>query len=169
MTRGAWTLWRLIPRLFPYLRPFRGLVIASLLLSAVAIVVGLAEPWPLAFIVDTVLGTHPVPSAVQRVIGTHDRLALLVFAALAGLFLVAARNAMTVLHEYVNTKLHQRLVLDFRSDLFQHAQRLSVSYHDSKPTGQLMSQINYMPDEAGSLLIGIITPSGSTTPGSSRG
>jgi len=155
MTRGAWTLWRLIPRLFPYLKPFRGLVAASILLSLVGIVIGLADPWPLAFMLDTVLGTRPVPGAVQRFIGTPDKATLLILTAVAGLLLVASRNAMTVVHEYVNTKLHQRVVLDFRSDLFEHAQRLSVSYHDSTPTGQLMSQINYMPDEAGSLLIGI--------------
>jgi ATP-binding cassette subfamily B protein/subfamily B ATP-binding cassette protein MsbA len=62
---------------------------------------------------------------------------------------------MGVLHEHVNTKLHQRLVLDFRSDLFEHAQRLSVSYHDSRPSGQLMTQINLLPDAAGDVLIGL--------------
>ena len=155
MTRGAWALWRLIPRLFPYLRPYRRLVVVSLSLSVVGIVIGLADPWPLAFMVDTVLGTRPIPAAVESVIGHHDRVTLLVFAALAGLLLVAGRNVMSVFHEYVNTKVHQRLVLDFRSDLFEHAQRLSVSYHDSTPTGRLMSQLNFLPDQAGDLLIGI--------------
>ena len=155
MTRGAWTLWRLIPRLFPYLRPYRGLVVASLLLSALAVLIGLADPWPLAFMVDSVLGNHAPPALVTQIIGPQDRYRLLLIAALAGLVLVVVRNAMSVLHEYVNTRVHQRLVLDFRSDLFEHAQRLSVSYHDSKPTGQLMSQLNWLPDQAGGLLIEI--------------
>ncbi len=148
-------LWRLIPRLFPYLRPYRRLVAGSIVLSAAGILIGLADPWPLAFMVDNVLGSHRPPALVTRLIGTHDRYTLLVLAALAGLALVALRNAMTVLHEYVNTKLHQWLVLDLRSDLFNHAQRLSVSYHDVTPTGQLMSQVNNLPDQAGNLLIGI--------------
>jgi len=155
MTRGAWTLWRLIPRLFPYLKPYRGLVVGSLFLSALAVLIGLADPWPLAFMVDNVLGNHAPPALVTQIIGPQDRYRLLLIAALAGLVLVVVRNAMSVLHEYVNTRVHQRLVLDFRSDLFQHAQRLSVSYHDSRPTGQLMSQINWLPDQAGDLLIGI--------------
>jgi len=155
MTRGAWTLWRLIPRLFPYLKPYKGLVVGSLLLSALAVLIGLADPWPLAFMVDNVLGNHAPPALVTQIIGPQDRYRLLLIAALAGLVLVVVRNAMSVLHEYVNTRVHQRLVLDFRSDLFQHAQRLSVSYHDSRPTGQLMSQINWLPDQAGDLLIGI--------------
>ena len=155
MNRGAWTLWRLIPRLFPYLKPYKGLVVGSLLLSALAVLIGLADPWPLAFMVDNVLGNHAPPALVTQIIGPQDRYRLLLIAALAGLVLVVVRNAMSVLHEYVNTRVHQRLVLDFRSDLFQHAQRLSVSYHDSRPTGQLMSQINWLPDQAGDLLIGI--------------
>ncbi len=154
MTRGAWRLWRLIPRLVPYLRPYQGLAISSVLLTGVAVVIGLAEPWPLAFMVDNVIGNQRLPPILTRVIGSHDRISLLLGAALAGLLLVVVRNSLSVLHEYVNTKLHQRLVLDFRSDLFEHAQKLSVSYHDSRPSGQLLTQINLLPDAAGELMIG---------------
>jgi ATP-binding cassette subfamily B protein/subfamily B ATP-binding cassette protein MsbA len=155
-SRAGWSMWRLIPRLFPYVLPFRGLAVASVALTVVAILIGLAEPWPLAFMVDSVLGNHPPPAIVVQLVGSNDRIALLVLAAVAGLVLVALRNGLSVLHEYVNTKLHQRLVLDFRSDLFQHAQRLSVSYHEKTPTGMLMNQLNGMPDAAGNLTIGIL-------------
>ncbi len=155
MTRGAWTLWKYIPRLFPYLRPYKGLAVISIFMTGLSVLIGLAEPWPLAFMVDTVIGDKKPAAIVAHVIGTSDRFTLLVIAATAGLVLVVARNAMAVLHEYVNTKLHQWLVLDFRSDLFTHAQRLSVSYHDSRPSGQLMTQINLLPDAAGDLLIGL--------------
>jgi ATP-binding cassette subfamily B protein/subfamily B ATP-binding cassette protein MsbA len=155
MTHGAWTLWRLIPRLVPYLGRYKGLGIASVLLTVVAVVISLAEPWPLAFMVDNVIGGQRPPTMVTQLIGTHDRFTLLALAALAGLALVVFRNGMAVLHEYVTTKLHQRLVLDFRSDLFEHAQRLSVSYHDATPTGQLTVMINLHPDQAGDLMIGI--------------
>jgi ATP-binding cassette subfamily B protein len=155
-SRAGWSMWRLIPRLFPYVLPFRGLAVASVVLTVVAILIGLAEPWPLAFMVDSVLGNHRPPAIVVQLARTDDRITLLVLAAVAGLVLVALRNGLSVLHEYVNTKLHQRLVLDFRSDLFQHAQRLSVSYHEATPTGMLMNQLNGMPDAAGNLTIGIL-------------
>lgn len=155
MTRGAWTLWRLIPRLFPYLRPYKGLAVASVFLTGLSVVVSLAAPWPLAFMLDNVIGHKTPPAVLTQIIGTPDRFTLLVMAALAGLLLVVISNGMSVLHEYVNTKLHQRLVLDFRSDLFEHAQRLSVSYHDTKSSGQLMTQINLLPDAAGDLLVGL--------------
>jgi ATP-binding cassette subfamily B protein/subfamily B ATP-binding cassette protein MsbA len=148
-------MWPLIPRLFPYLRPYRGLAAVSLALTVCSIVIGLAEPWPLAFMVDNVLGKQRPPTIILHLIGTSDRYVLLVLAAAAGLAIVAFRNGLNVLHEYVNTKLHQRLVLDFRSDLFEHAQRLSVSYHEATPTGMLTNQINGMPDAAGDLIIGL--------------
>jgi ATP-binding cassette, subfamily B, bacterial len=152
---GPWSLWPLIWRLFPYLRPYRGLAAGSVVLTVFSIVISVAEPWPLAFILDSVLGTHRPPALLLQIVRTSDHYQLLIWAALAGLALVGLRNGLNVLHEYVNTKLHQRLVLDFRSDIFEHAQRLSVSYHDATPTGMLMNQMNSMPDAAGNLVIGL--------------
>ena len=155
MMRGAWRYWRLIPRLFPYLRPYRGLVVVSILLSAVSVVIGLADPWPLAFMVDTVIGRKSPPGLITAVVGDQSPYTLLVLGAAGSLLLVLARNAVTVFHEYVNTKVHQFFVLNFRSGLFEHAQRLSISYHESKPTGQLLQQINYEPEQAAQLLLGV--------------
>ena len=45
------------------------------------------------------------------------------------------------------------MVLDFRSDLFRHAQRLSLSFHDSRRTGELMSRINYAAASVGTVVM----------------
>jgi ATP-binding cassette, subfamily B, bacterial len=153
--KGAWTLWKQVPRLFPYLRPYRRLVATSVALTAAAAGITLAEPWPVAFMVDSVLGAKRVPAPISAVIGTNTY-ALLIFGALLGLAVAALTNGLSVLVEFVNTKLEQRLVLDFRSDLFRHAQRLSLGYHDETSTGQLMSQINYESEAAGTLLMSIL-------------
>ena len=47
--------WRLLPRALHYLRPYRPLAAVSIALTVALALVALAEPWPLAFIVDTVL------------------------------------------------------------------------------------------------------------------
>jgi len=153
--KGAWSTWKLLPKLFPYLRHHRKLVAGAVLLTGLGAAIGLAQPWPLALMVDSVLGKHSPPAFVTHLIG-HNRNALLVFAALAGLAVAIIGNGLTVLHEYVNTKLEQRLSLDFRSDLFQHAQRLSMTYHDESPTGMLMNQITFEADAAGQLLMAIL-------------
>ena len=154
--KGAWETWKVVPRMWPWVRPHSLLAVASALLTGLAVVVGLAQPWPLAFMVDSVLGNHPPPAAITSLLGTSDKYTLLVFAALATLALAIVTNGLAVVHEYVNTKLEQRLVLDFRSDLFWHAQRLSVDYHDRKQTGQLMTQLLQEADAAGSLVMELL-------------
>jgi ATP-binding cassette subfamily B protein len=153
--KGAWSLWSQVPRLFVYLRPYRRLVAVSVVLTAAGAGIALAAPWPLAFMVDSVLGQKGAPGIVESVIGT-DTYTLLVFGALLGLVVTILAGALSVLAEFVNTKLEQRLMLDFRSDLFRHAQRLSLGYHDQTSTGQLMSQINYESEAAGTLLMSIL-------------
>jgi ATP-binding cassette, subfamily B, bacterial len=153
--KGAWSLWSQVPRLFVHLRPYRRLAVVSAVLTAAGAGIALAAPWPLAFMVDSVLGNKGVPGPVKSVFGTNTY-ALLVFGALLGLVVTVLTGALSVLAEFVNTKLEQRLMLDFRSDLFQHAQRLSLGYHDQTSTGQLMSQINYESEAAGTLLMSIL-------------
>jgi ATP-binding cassette, subfamily B, bacterial len=153
--KGAWSLWSQVPRLFVHLRPYRRLAAVSVVLTAAGAGIALAQPWPLAFMVDSVLGHKGVPGPVKSTIGTNTY-TLLVFGALLGLVVTVLTGALSVLGEFVNTKLEQRLVLDFRSDLFRHAQRLSLGYHDQISTGQLMSQINYESEAAGTLLMSIL-------------
>jgi ATP-binding cassette, subfamily B, bacterial len=153
--KGAWSLWSQVPRLFVHLRPYRRLAAVSVVLTAAGAGIALAQPWPLAFMVDSVLGHKGVPRLLESTIGTNTY-TLLVFGALLGLVVTVLTGALSVLGEFVNTKLEQRLVLDFRSDLFRHAQRLSLGYHDQTSTGQLMSQINYESEAAGTLLMSIL-------------
>ena len=42
----------------------------------------------------------------------------------AGVAVTLLIHGLSVLDNYVNTRIDQSMVLDFRSDLFQHAQRL---------------------------------------------
>src|SRR5947208_65921 len=107
----------------------------------------LLAPWPLKLIVDSVLGNHPVqPMLMPIVHALHafgaGKLAILAFAVLAGLVIVATQNMLTVVHSYVTTSFEQKMILDFRSDMFQQAQRLSLAFHDQKRAGQLIYAIN---------------------------
>jgi ABC-type multidrug transport system fused ATPase/permease subunit len=143
MNRGAWELWRVLPRVFPYMRPYRKLTAASYGLTFGAVVIALAEPGPLAIIVDNVLGDRRTAGLLASIFGTHPgRYTLLVFAVLAGFVLTFLSHAITVVNDWTNAKLEQRMVLDLRSDMFAHAQGLSLTFHDGRLTGRLMNQIN---------------------------
>jgi len=56
-----------------------------------------------------------------------NRFTLLIAAVSAGVVVTLLMHGLTVIDNYVNTKIQQHMVLDFRSDLFQHAQRLSLA------------------------------------------
>jgi ABC-type multidrug transport system fused ATPase/permease subunit len=151
---GTWAFFKDAPRLLPYLRPRRGLAGASLGLIGVGAVLSLLTPWPLAIMIDTVLGNKPLPALLAPLDGL-SKYALLAIAVGAGLALTALENGVAIIAEYVNTKLDQTMVLDLRSDMFQHVHRLTQSFMDAKRTGQLMFEINNQASAAGAITVSI--------------
>lgn len=136
-----------------YARPYWRLVVCSILLVFLGAAASLLQPWPLKILVDNVLGSQPLPNYLARPLGpvAEHRYWLLVFAVGGGLLVTIFFNVMGIAENYVNTKLDQRMVLDFRSQIFRHAQRLSMAYHDQKRTGKLMFLINNSPSALGNI------------------
>ena len=126
----------------------------SVAMIGLGTVLSLIAPWPLAILVDCVLGDKPIPSILGP-LSEVDTYTLLVIAVVAGFLITAAEQGITVLDEYVSTKLEQKMVLDFRSDLFQNAQRLSLTFHDENATGGLMYRINDQAHAMGSITTSI--------------
>ncbi len=149
---GTWAFFKDFPRIFPYLRPHKRLAGTSLSLVGVGALMALLAPWPLAILIDTVLGNEPLPSLLGFLQGT-DRYTLLAIAVGSGLVITGLEHGLAVVDEYVNTKLDQSMVLDLRSDMFRHVNRLSHAFHDSKQTGQLMFVINTQASAVGSITV----------------
>ena len=146
-----------VPRIMTYLRPYWRLAVSSGIVTGVSVLISLLAPWPLMILVDSVLGDQPLPSPLAGALGDWEtsRSSLLLFAVLAGLGMTFLSSALHVVADFVNTKLEQRLVLDFRCELFNHAQRLSLAFHDQKKSGKLIYAINMEADAAGSLIMSI--------------
>lgn len=144
-----------LPRLFRYLRPYRKLAGASVGISILIALTSLASPWPLKLIIDNVLGAHPLPSLLFGKGSSPDKFHLLLLAVGGGLAIVVVHNALTVLHSYVNTGFEQRMILDFRSDMFQHAQRLSLAFHDRSRSGGLIYAVNFQASAAASVIMSV--------------
>jgi ATP-binding cassette subfamily B protein/subfamily B ATP-binding cassette protein MsbA len=151
---GPWALWRALPRAKPYLRPYRRTLLAVLALTILAALFGLAEPWPLAIILSDVLQQQKTSGVVQSVFGSEPTVwVILVTMVVARFLIIAVGNAFTVLNHYLGSKMEQNMVLDLRSDLFAHAQRLSLTFHDERQTGALMSQINTQAAAVGNIVM----------------
>jgi ABC-type multidrug transport system fused ATPase/permease subunit len=145
----------LLLRVLPYVRPYSRLAILSVVATIASVGLGLLLPWPLKIVVDSVLGSRPLPAFLIDRFGGVDRFTMLTIAVLAGLTFTLLVNALAVAMSYVNTRLEQGIILDFRSDLFHHAERLSVAYRDQVNTGRLIYAINFESIAAGRLVMAL--------------
>jgi ATP-binding cassette subfamily B protein len=134
--------FRLLPRIWPHTRPFRGSLAVSAGIMLLAVVLGLAAPWPLAFLVDSVLGRRPAPPLLDAVIG-QSRTGMLIIAVVAGVVLTLLSGLLDLLDEYLTTRTAQRMTLRYRSQLFEHTLQMSPAYHDGRRRGTLMFTINH--------------------------
>jgi ATP-binding cassette subfamily B protein len=151
----TWAFLRDLRRVWPYVKPHWRLAVGSFALIGVGTVASLLTPWPLAIVVDSIGGKQGLPGVLHPFFGSLSRTTVLVIAVTAGLVLTAVQHAIGVLGEYVNTKLSQRMTLDLRSELFQHAQKLSQTFHDETPHGALIYAINNASGAAGSVTVAI--------------
>src|SRR5229473_1179040 len=119
-------------RLLPYVRPYRPLAIASVILMVAASLLGLLSPWPLKILIDNVIGQAPLPVPLAQVVGdvADHRFVVLWLTVVSALTITVLGSAVNVVNSAVDTKLEQLVIVDFRSDLFRHTERLSVAYRD---------------------------------------
>ena len=151
--RTGWELWRLLPRTWPYLRPYWRLLALSMTLMLLASAATMAQPWPLATMLDVVNHRH-TPGAFF-LFGAKGTYAVLAISTAAGFLVVIVSHGLTVINSYLDSRLEQHIVLDLRSDLFDHAQRLSLTFHDERQTGELMSRINYAASSLGGIIMSL--------------
>ncbi|HEX9548486.1 MAG TPA: ABC transporter ATP-binding protein, partial [Acidimicrobiales bacterium] len=120
---------RLLHLLVPYWRQ----VGVGLAISAGAVGIGLAKPWPTKILVDDVLGK-------QRLWGLSASSALSLTVALT-LVLFVVSGGLGLLQTRVLFGLSQRLISDLRAQLFGHLTRLSLRYHDTRGAGDNLYRI----------------------------
>lgn len=106
-------------------------------------VTDLLDPWPLKLVFDYVLGSKRLPHWLAGLVAPlgHDKVATLEFAALAVVVIAAAGALSTYCEKYLTTTVGQWVMHDLRSTLYHHVQRLSLTYHDHKKTGDLISTV----------------------------
>jgi ATP-binding cassette subfamily B protein len=140
---GRFELYR---RLFLEARPWWPHILALLFLNLLAIPLALLTPLPLKLVVDNVIGAHPLPF-LSRVLGSdHARLdaeTVLLFAVVLTVAVALLSGLQWLANYMLRTHIGEHLILGFRAKLFNHTQRLSILYHDSKGTNDSIYRIQY--------------------------
>src|SRR5438034_1916674 len=104
----------------------------------------LLQPWPLKIVIDYVVGSKQMPRWLAHwfdsTVGT-DKLVVLNVAAVS-VFLIAVAGAVSSYVQSVTmTSIGQWVMHDLRSTLYNHIQRLSLSFHDQSQTGDLITRV----------------------------
>ncbi|WP_425450048.1 ABC transporter ATP-binding protein [Virgifigura deserti] len=148
-------------RVWRQIRPYRLNLLGMLLLSLALMPLALLTPLPLKIAVDSVLGDHPLPAFLNRLLpealsGTPDaRLWLSISLVIAVALLSRIHTVFSwVLRDYTA----EHLVADFRSRLFLHVQRLSLVHHETKGTADAIYRIGQDAGALQMLVIQIVLP-----------
>ncbi len=132
------TLRHMLVRFWPLIRKQRWLIVGSgsALLGEVAL--RLLEPWPLKFVFDHVLMTPSSPGSAPAALSPT---AILALAAVAVVVIAIFRAAGTYIRRVGFALAGSRVLTQCRGELFSHIQRLSLSYHSKKRTGDLLTRV----------------------------
>jgi len=92
----------------------------------------LVFPLPIKLLVDSVLGSQPLPGYLTIFVGSQASKTLALWLAIS---ILMAAAVLTYLQNLVNVwysnKIGNRMTLDVRTRLFRQMQRLSIAYHDT--------------------------------------
>jgi ATP-binding cassette, subfamily B, bacterial len=129
---------RVVAKVLRRLRPYRGLFALAVFQVLLVGMLELAKPWPLKVIVDNVLGGRPFTAFGLE--GLPPR-GLLVVACSALIVVYLLLGALTVTSNYATIGVGQRMVNDFRGELYAHLQRLSLAFHSRRQVGDLLYRL----------------------------
>ncbi|MBK7948703.1 MAG: ABC transporter ATP-binding protein [Deltaproteobacteria bacterium] len=153
---------RLLLRLWPYVRPYRRQIWATLLLFLPIFVLELAPAWIVKAGMDLVLpaagqgasGPAGLPAdAISHAFGAEVLHALQAWLAapppgvpvaiwLAGVYFVVSVSLglLSWLHQVIMATTGQHAMFDLRSAVFAHIQKLPMSFFDTMPVGRLVTR-----------------------------
>jgi ATP-binding cassette, subfamily B, bacterial len=133
-----------VKAVWPFLRPHRATLLLGAFLAALEVVVGLAQPWPLKYVVDTVLAAG----------GQPDRPLLTLTAVCV---VLAAIVSTTALLDYWATRLLSsaglQLATTIREAVFAHLNRLSLQFHGANRVGDLAARVTGDVDRSQDMIV----------------
>jgi ATP-binding cassette subfamily B protein len=125
--KATWS-WALVRRVFRFARPYRHLLVLTLLLILAQTGLGLITPLILRDLID-----YTLPN------GDAARLNVL---ALGLVVIPIFSTILSIIIRRLNSTVGEGVIYDLRRGLFAHLQRMSLRFFTNSRTGELMSRLN---------------------------
>ncbi len=123
---------RHLKRSLVYAKKYRGKIVLSFVLSALAAVIGLLSP-------------IIVQNAVDNYMKSSADIPMLLLSGGGVLLCIFVSVLLTKKRSMLMTEVGQNIVYDIRRDLFAHMQQLQFDFYDSRPHGKILTRIiNYI-------------------------
>jgi len=158
-TAGLRRLREALSHFVPFLAPRKGGLLLALGLLLLETLTSLAQPWPLALILDYVVAKEGgralpgfYPSAEVLLVGI---VALLVV-------ITAASRGVSAFRRYLLSRLGQETVYDMRDALYRKVHDLGLDYHGARRTGDTITRVTSDVKEVRSLLVDSVVEVGSS-------
>jgi ATP-binding cassette, subfamily B, bacterial len=135
-------LWRITQYFWPHLRQHRALMAMSFFALTAEVSLRLLEPWPLKFVFDYLIGQRHAPKKpLPAWLTDYDPITLLTCAA-TGVVAITCLRAIASYWETIGfAKLGNRSLTKVRNQLYRHVQYLSLSFHTTARTGDLVVRL----------------------------
>ena len=123
---------RHLKRSLVYAARYKGRIALALLLSTAAAVIGLLSPLI-------------IKNAVDNLMDSPEDIPYLLLSGAGVLACIIVSVVFSKIRSQIMTDVGQNIVYDIRKDLFEHMQKLSFEYYDSRPHGKILTRIiNYI-------------------------
>ena len=133
------SLARILRRFRSHIADQRRLLLLGLLALLLEVALRLVEPWPLAYVIDAIVVAPGSDLGARR---PADQLVpLLVTCAVAVVAAVALRAAASYAMTVCFALAGNRVLTRVRAELYAHLNSLSMSFHDRRRTGDLVTRV----------------------------
>ena len=120
--------WKLLRRVFTYAGPYRTQIFWMFITIIISSVLGLLGPLLLREVIDNAL--------------PNEDLGLLTLLSIALMVVPLLNASVLVVQRWLNAAIGEGVIYNLRTALFNHLQKMSLSFFTHTKTGELMSRLN---------------------------
>lgn len=113
-----------------------------------------------ALAVSAVLGLFPsviTGKIVDEIVSDSRSLAMLLKLVIAAFLVLAASQVISVLEQYINSWISQKIIYDMRNEMYDHLQHMPHSFFTNEKQGDIITRMNSDISGVSSVISGMLT------------